>query len=260
MTNIALILQYDGFGYHGWQYQNEQTPTVQLELERALQKIAGGEAIKVQCAGRTDTQVHANAQVVNFTSPVERELKAWTEGANTLLPKDIAIQHAQVVPEDFHARFSATSRRYRYFIANTQQRPALGSRTLTWHRYYLDESKMHQAAQYLLGENDFQSFRGSGCQSSTSFRNVHEINVERRGEFVQIDIEANAFLLHMVRNIVGVLLEIGEGHKPPEWCLELLEVKDRTKAGVTAAPNGLHLVKVEYPKHFELPVLAYPQV
>lgn len=258
MKRIALLLQYNGKQYHGWQYQNPQTTTVQGELEKALTQIAGGEKITLFCAGRTDAGVHASAQVVHFDCKVERELKAWSEGVNTLLPDDIAVQWAGFVQDEFHARFSATSRRYRYVIANTVQRPALSSSRLTWFKYPLNVHAMHAAGQFLLGENDFQAFRGAGCQSNTSFRYVSEISVKRFGNFVQIDIEANAFLLHMVRNIVGVLLEIGQEVKPPIWAKEVLESKDRTQAGITAAPNGLHLIKVAYPEHFAIPQVNFP--
>jgi tRNA pseudouridine38-40 synthase len=258
LNKIALSLQYDGSNYHGWQYQNENTPTVQGELEKALSKIAAGQNIKLSCAGRTDTGVHASAQVVHFECDLQRENKAWTEGVNTLLPKDIAVQWAGKVADDFHARFSALSRRYRYFIVNTLQRPALNNSQLTWFKFPLDEKQMHTAAQHLLGENDFQGFRGAGCQSKTSFRHINEISVQRHGNVIQIDIEANAFLLHMVRNIVGVLLDVGQGSKPPEWVKEVLLSKDRTQAGITAAANGLHLIKVTYPEHYAIPLLPLP--
>jgi len=257
-NKIALIVQYDGSNYHGWQYQNEHTPTVQGDLEKALSKIAAGQTIKVSCAGRTDTGVHASAQVVHFECDLQRENKAWTEGVNTLLPKDIAVQWAGKVPDDFHARFSALSRRYRYFIVNTENRPALNHSQLTWFKFRLDEQQMHTAAQQLLGENDFQGFRGAGCQSKTSFRNISEISVQRNGNVIQIDIEANAFLLHMVRNIVGVLLEVGQGFKPSLWAKEVLDSKDRTLAGITAPPNGLHLIKVTYPEHYAIPFSPLP--
>lgn len=259
MPKVALSLQYNGAMYSGWQYQNESTPTIQRELERSLARIAGGERIKLHCAGRTDAGVHASAQVVHFTTEVERELKAWTEGANTLLPQDIGIQWSGFVDEEFHARFSALSRRYRYFICNTVQRPALNYENLTWHRYPLDADLMHEAAQVLVGENDFQAFRAAGCQSRSSYRFLSEITVKRNNDFVVIDIEANAFLLHMVRNIVGVLLEVGEHRKPGSWVAEVLKSKDRTQAGVTAAPGGLHLVQVRYPEHFGIPLMRIPE-
>jgi tRNA pseudouridine38-40 synthase len=258
MKKIALVVQYNGAAYHGWQYQNEHTATVQGKLESAFTQIAGGEVVKLICAGRTDAGVHASAQVVHFETDSERELKAWTEGANTLLPKDISVQWAAEVEGDFHARFSATSRRYRYFICNSKQRPVLGAQQLTWYRFPLYAEKMHSAAQMLLGEQDFQSFRGSGCQSKSSFRNVSEVSVSRKGEYVIVDIEANAFLLHMVRNIVGALLEVGQSLKPESWISEVLESKDRTQAGITAPANGLHLIKVSYPEQYQIPSYNEP--
>jgi tRNA pseudouridine38-40 synthase len=260
MKKIALAIQYDGANYHGWQYQNENTATVQGELEKALKKIAGGQTVKLFCAGRTDAGVHASAQIAHFESELERETKAWVEGVNTLLPQDIAVQWGEFVSAEFHARFSASSRRYRYFIANTPQRPALASTRLTWFKFPLNEHAMHKAGQFLLGENNFQAFRGSGCQSNTPFRHVSEISVTRYGDFIEIDIEANAFLLHMVRNIVGVLLEVGQGIKPVEWTQEVLASENRTKAGMTARPNGLHLIKVQYPEQFGIPYFPSPHM
>jgi len=260
MKKIALAVAYNGANYHGWQYQSESVKTVQGELEKALTTIAAGQPVKVHCAGRTDAKVHATAQFVHFETEQERSLKAWTEGCNTLLPKDISVQWANNVRSEFHARFSALSRRYRYFIANTPYRPALNHSTATWFRYPLNETNMHEAGQYLLGENNFQSFRGAACQSSTPFRNMTELSVIRRGDFLQIDIEANAFLLHMVRNIVGTLLEVGQGKQKPIWMKQVLEQCDRTQAGVTAAPNGLHLVEVSYPLEFSIPRFAFPVI
>lgn len=255
---IALMVQYNGARYHGWQFQNAHTATVQGELEKALSKIAAGELIKVHCAGRTDAGVHASGQVVHFECAAERETKAWTEGVNSVLPADISVQWASKVREDFHARFSALSRRYRYFIWNNKFRPALNHQNLTWYKYPLDAEAMHDSAQVLLGELDFQAFRGAACQSHSSFRNVSEILVQRQGDYVQIDIEANAFLLHMVRNIVGVLLPVGQGQRSASWVKQVLESRDRKQAGITAPAAGLHLVAVRYPEEFAIPVLAAP--
>ncbi len=260
MTRTALILQYNGTAYHGWQYQDIHVPTVQMLLEQALSQVAGGEIIKVHCAGRTDAGVHASAQVVHFEHQVQRDTRAWVEGVNTLLPNDIAVQWAAVVSDEFHARFSAESRRYRYLIVNKQQRPGLFSSQLTWFRHPLDEKNMHEAAQFLLGENDFQAYRGAGCQSKSSFRNVTEITVNRFNEIITIDIEANAFLLHMVRNIVGVLLEIGQGIRPVDWSKTVLESKNRRNAGITAPAQGLHLVQVRYPPDYGIPTLNAPSI
>jgi tRNA pseudouridine38-40 synthase len=257
IQKIALCVQYNGKRYHGWQYQSEAVITVQGELEKALSRVAN-ETIKLICAGRTDAGVHASAQIVHFETSAKRQLRAWTEGVNTLLPEDISVQWAGAVHNDFHARFSAVSRRYRYFIANSKQRPAIASDHLTWHRHPLDEKAMHEAAQSLLGENDFQAYRAAGCQSQSSFRNITDIAVWRQGSFVIIDVEANAFLLHMVRNIVGVLLEIGDGTKAVSWAGEVLLGKDRKHAGITASPKGLILVKVSYPSVYQIPELPVP--
>lgn len=257
IRKIALCVQYNGSRYHGWQYQSEAVVTVQGEVEKALSKVAN-ESIKLICAGRTDAGVHASAQVVHFETSAVRQIRAWTEGVNTLLPDDIAVQWAGEVDADFHARFSATARRYRYFIANSKQRPAIAAEHLTWHRYPLDENAMHEAAQALIGEHDFQAYRAVACQSRSSFRNVTELKVWRKGSFVIIDIEANAFLLHMVRNIVGVLLQIGEREKAVSWAEEVLLSKDRKQAGMTASPKGLHLVRVHYPEFYSIPELPLP--
>ena len=248
---IALGVEYDGNGYFGWQRQNE-VDSVQGRLERVLSKIAN-EPIELQCAGRTDAGVHATGQVVHFDTTAERNIGAWTLGVNANLPDNIAVRWAQVVDDEFHARFSATARRYRYIIFNHNLRPGIMRRGVSHYHGELDEQKMHRAAQHLLGENDFTSFRAVQCQSRTPFRNVHRVDVTRRGNFVIVDISANAFLHHMVRNIVGSLLEVGYGNKPESWIAEVLAEKDRTKAGATAKPHGLYLVDVTYPETFGLP-------
>lgn len=253
LTRIALGVEYDGSAFRGWQAQlNPALPTVQETLERALARIAN-HPLRVHCAGRTDTGVHASGQVVHFETPGARPLKAWTLGANSILPAQVAVRWAQVVPADFHARFSAQSRRYRYCISNDSLRPAMLAAFVTpWHRP-LDADAMHAAGQYLLGERDFSAYRAMGCQSRTPMRNVSELTVRRLGSLVIIEIEANAFLLHMVRNITGVLLKIGEGLRPPAWAGEVLAGRDRSAAAVTAPPTGLSLIKVRYPDRFELP-------
>ena len=250
---IALCIEYDGSVFHGWQTQlNPALATVQETLERALSKIAD-QTIKVHCAGRTDTGVHATGQIVHFETTSLRPLQAWVKGTNSRLPRQVSVRWAHTVADDFHARFSAQSRRYRYIIANTSVRPALLADFVTPYFYPLDAHLMHSAAQPLLGENDFTSYRAMACQSRTAMRNLTELKVERRGDHVIIEVEANAFLLHMVRNLVGVLLAIGDGRKPPEWAREVLELRNRSCAGVTAPPTGLSLIKVRYPDHFNLP-------
>lgn len=251
---IALGLEYDGRGFKGW--QSQRTPgiaTVQETLERALAEIADHE-VKVACAGRTDTGVHATAQVVHFDTPSQRPLKAWVRGGNTLLPDTVAIRWARVVDEKFHARFAALSRRYRYVIHNLPVQSALLRDLVTTHPYPLEAEPMASAGRYLLGEHDFSAFRGAGCQSATPMRNLTRLDVWRKGDFILVDVQANAFLQHMVRNIIGVLLPIGEGRREPEWAREVLESRDRTLAGITAPPQGLHLVQVAYPEHFGLPL------
>ena len=249
---MALGVEYDGASYFGWQRQREM-PSVQETLEKALSKIAD-QNILVQCAGRTDTGVHGTGQVVHFDAVKERPLRAWTLGVNTLLPKDISVSWAHSVPDSFHARFSATARRYRYIIYNSAFRSGILGRGLSHYHAPLDEKKMHEAGQYLLGEHDFTSFRASQCQSKTARRNIHHLNVSRLGAFIIIDIQANAFLHHMVRNITGSLLLVGKHEKNPEWIKNLLEVKDRQQAATTAKAEGLYLVKVHYPEHFGLPI------
>lgn len=248
---IALGIEYEGANYSGWQRQSHIN-SVQQTLEQAISQIAQTK-IGVTCAGRTDAGVHATGQVVHFECPVERKLSAWTLGANTLLPDDIAIRWAHPVPADFDARFSATARRYRYIIFNNRFRPGILRQGVTQVYEPLDAEKMHIAAQSLVGEKDFSAFRASHCQSNTPFRNVHKVSVVRLGQYLVVDITANAFLHHMVRNIVGSLVEIGKGEAQVEWIAELLANKDRTLAAATAKANGLYLIDVTYPAKFELP-------
>lgn len=250
----ALAIEYDGSHFSGWQIQSSPSvKTVQGALQAALSEVAN-QPVKLYCAGRTDAGVHASAQIVHFETTAERPEKAWVRGGNTLLPESIAVLWARKVSDDFHARFSATARRYRYIIYNRPVRPALLSRKLTVHFAPLDVERMQAAAVYFPGERDFSSFRGAACQSSTPMRNIIHLDVQRYGDFIVIDIKANAFLLHMVRNIAGVLMEIGEGRREPQWAQEVLENQDRTTASVTAPPHGLYLVAVDYPEYFGLPV------
>jgi tRNA pseudouridine38-40 synthase len=228
--------------------------TVQANVEAALSFVADA-PIDVVCAGRTDTGVHGTSQIIHFDSPNPRPDRAWVLGSNTQLPPQIRVLWSVAVSEDFHARFSATARRYRYVIDNSPVQSAVLSQGLTHQRVPLDAAAMHRSAQSLLGEQDFSSFRGAGCQSNTPFRNVHNVRVVRQGSIVVVEIEANAFLLHMVRNIVGSLMEIGMGRKNEAWIADLLAAKDRRLAAATAAPNGLYLVDVTYPDFPELPKL-----
>lgn len=248
---IALCVEYDGSHFHGWQSQSAGLATVQGCLESALAKVAN-HPVTVICAGRTDAGVHATAQVVHFDAHVHRAEKAWVLGTNAHLPSQISIRWAKVVEGEFHARFSALSRRYLYLIFNSPVRSALFEQQLTREFRDLDETRMHRAGSLLLGENDFSSFRAANCQSNTAMRNISTVDVRRRGDLILIDIVANAFLHHMVRIIAGVLMDVGAGEKEPQWVAELLTARDRKLASKTAPPNGLYLVKVTYPEKFGL--------
>ncbi|WP_419239795.1 tRNA pseudouridine(38-40) synthase TruA [Photobacterium leiognathi] len=248
---IALGVEYDGAKYYGWQRQRD-VDSVQERLEKALSKVAN-QPIEVFCAGRTDAGVHGTGQVVHFDVNIDRKMVAWTMGANANLPKDIAVRWATEVSEDFHARFTATARRYRYIIFNNALRPAILGTGVSHYHGHLDEKKMHEAGQYLLGENDFTSFRAVHCQSRSPWRNLMHLKVTRQGDFVIIDIKANAFVHHMVRNITGSLIKVGKGEEKSEWIKWLLEQKDRTLAGATAKAEGLYLVDVDYPQEHNLP-------
>ncbi|MGF1701404.1 tRNA pseudouridine(38-40) synthase TruA [Photobacterium makurazakiensis] len=248
---IALGIEYDGAKYHGWQRQNDVV-SVQGCLEKSLSKIAN-QPIEVICAGRTDAGVHGTGQVVHFDIDVDRKMAAWTMGVNTHLPKDIAVRWAKEVDDEFHARFSATARRYRYIINNNALRPAILSSGVSHYHGELDEKAMHEAGQYLLGENDFTSFRAMQCQSRSPWRKLMHLNVSRQGDFVIIDVKASAFVHHMVRNIAGSLIKVGHGEQKPEWIQWLLEQKDRRLAGTTAKAEGLYLVDVDYPEKYALP-------
>ena len=250
MQRYALKLEYDGSGYAGWQRQHTG-PSVQAVLETALGFVAAA-PVQAVCAGRTDAGVHARSQVVHFDAPVERRARAWVLGANTRLPPDVAVIAAQRVPEGFHARYSATQRHYQYRILNTPARSALQYRRMTWEHKPLDAAAMHTAAQQLLGEQDFSAFRGPDCQSRTPLRRITRISVRRDHAQVLLDISANAFLHHMVRNIAGTLLAVGRGERPVDWVGEVLASRDRRRAGVTAPPEGLYFMHVDYPAEFGL--------
>ena len=248
---VALGIEYDGTDFFGWQ-RLAHGPSVQAEVESALSFVAD-HPVEVTCAGRTDAGVHARCQVVHFDTYAMRDPRAWVLGATSRLPRAIAALWAQPMPDDFSARFSARARRYRYAILNRAIRPALDARFLAWERARLDADAMHAAAQALLGEQDFSSFRAVSCQARHARRNVRAVSVHREGERVMIDIESNAFLHHMVRNIAGSLLEIGRGERPVEWIAELLAARDRNVAGVTAQPQGLTFLGPRYPAEWRLP-------
>lgn len=249
---IALVVSYNGAPFHGFQYQNDDLPTVQLALESSLSRIAD-HPVKLVCAGRTDTGVHATHQVVHFDSDAQRHDDAWILGANRYLPEDVAVQWAAEVDSAFDARFSAEARRYLYLIFNARVRSALLPEALTRESRPLDEAVMHEAGRALIGEHDFSSFRAAECQARTPVRTIEALDVYRRGDIVAVDVIANAFLHHMVRNIVGVLLDIGAGVNPPSWAADVLAAQDRTRAGVTAPANGLYLIDVRYPVAFGIP-------
>jgi len=251
MPRFALALEYDGTAYCGWQTQ-VGVPSVQSALETAISAVAN-HPVEVVTAGRTDTGVHATSQVVHFDAPVDRGERGWLLGINTHLPGDIGTLWIKRVPDDFHARFSATARSYQYLILNRGSRPALQRQRVCWMRKPLDHGRMHAAAQYLLGTHDFSSFRAAECQSHSPIRRLERIAVARYGEYVELQVTANAFLHHMVRNIAGVLLAIGKGDRPIDWAQKVLEVRDRRQGGVTAPPQGLYLVGVRYPDTYGLP-------
>lgn len=248
---IALGIEYDGTEFSGWQ-RLTHGETVQGALERALSFVAA-HPVEVTCAGRTDAGVHGRCQVVHFDSEVERDMRGWTLGASSNLPSTVAVLWAQRVDPTFHARFSARSRRYRYRILNRQVRAALDARYVTWERLPLDAARMHEAAQALVGEHDFTAFRAISCQAAHARRQMLALSVRREDEQVIVEIEANAFLHHMVRNIVGSLLPIGRGEQPVRWMRELLEGRSREVAGPTAPASGLTFLGPRYEAQWGLP-------
>ena len=247
----ALGIEYDGKNYCGWQRQNNVI-TVQEKVEKALSKIAN-EPIAVICAGRTDTGVNATNQVIHFDTSSTRKDVAWTLGVNTYLPPDIAVSWVKRVDDEFHARFSATARNYRYIIYNKPLRSAILSHGISHYHYALDEELMQQGADYLLGEHDFTSFRTVHCQSHSAVRTIKHCQITRHGDYIVVDVKANAFLHHMVRNIVGSLMRVGQSQETTHWMKEVLLAKNRCVAGETAPPEGLYFIDVDYPEHFDLP-------
>jgi len=250
-TRIALGVEYDGRRFHGWQTQ-ASAPSVQSVIESALSQVAD-HPVHVICAGRTDAGVHATGQVIHCDIKVNRSERAWVMGANTVLPPEVRMLWAKPVPETFDARCSAVLRHYRYVLYNHPIRPSLLQKQVGWYYKPLDVEKMRMAARYWLGEHDFSSFRASGCQSRTPMRRVTRIEIDRIADLIILTISANAFLHHMIRNMVGVLIPVGAGKQMPNWAQEVLEARDRRKAGMTASPHGLYLVAVEYPSEFGLP-------
>ena len=251
LTRVALAVEYDGGGFCGWRRQ-PHCHSVQAELEQALGKIARC-PVTVHCAGRTDTGVHAEAQVVHFDTHLDRPLRAWTFGVNSHLDRRVSVHWAAVMPADFHARFSAVERSYRYTIVNRATRPGYQAGTLGWERVRLDTERMHEAAQVLLGEHDFSSFRSAECQARHAVRLLKRLKVSRHQDRVTIEVTANGFLHNMVRILTGCLLAIGRGDQPIDWMATLLAARDRTQAGVTAPPQGLCFVQPGYPEVFAVP-------
>ncbi len=255
---IALGLEYDGSRFLGWQTQ-PGGGTVQDALEAALSGIADA-PVGTICAGRTDRGVHARAQVVHFDSEAARPESAWVRGVNALLPEAVAVLWARRVPEDFHARYSALARSYRYVLINRPVRPALAARYAGWYHAPLDVDAMRAAAAGLLGEHDFSAFRAAECQAKSAVRTLHSIAIERTGERVDFTLRANAWLQHMVRNIVGTLVYVGAGKHPPHWARQVLESRNRALAAPTFAAEGLYLEAVEYDPRWNLPAGAAPRV
>jgi tRNA pseudouridine38-40 synthase len=247
---IALGIEYDGTAYNGWQRQKTGLG-VQQRVEEAL-KLVADHTVEVTCAGRTDTGVHASGQVIHFDTSSTRNDRGWLLGANSNLPDDISVLWARHVNDDFHARFSATGRNYRYRILNRLERSALHRHRAWWVYQPLDAERMHEAAQHLLGEHDFSAFRAAGCRANTPQRNITRINVARTGDWITLEVSANAFLQHMVRNITGTLASVGEGEQSTGWIAEVLESRDRKRGGIAAPPHGLTFMSVDYPcEYFE---------
>jgi tRNA pseudouridine38-40 synthase len=243
---LALGVEYDGLSFHGFQRQRN-APSVQEALETALSRIAA-KPIRVTAAGRTDAGVHATGQVVSFHSPTPRPLSAWLRGTNALTPAELKVRWVREVDDAFHARRSAVARRYQYlFYEADAPSPLLRGRAVQVPT--LNDAAMHRAAQTLVGEHDFTTFRVSGCQSHSPYRCLHRVTVQRVESLIVLDISANAFLLHMVRNIAGALVKVGQGHAEEAWIAHILSAKDRALAGRTASPEGLYLVDVRYPGH-----------
>ncbi|MFZ9347893.1 MAG: tRNA pseudouridine(38-40) synthase TruA [Arenimonas sp.] len=247
----AMALEYDGSPFMGWQ-KHDTGDTIQAAVEKAVSFVADA-PVEVVCSGRTDARVSARCQVVHFDSDAPRDARAWVLGTNTRLPDSIRALWLQPVSEDFHARYSARARRYRYSLLIRAVKPAIGRQFLSWSREDLDVTRMHDAAQKILGEQDFSAFRTVQCQAKHPNRNLHRLDVSREGDTIYFDVQANAFLHHMVRNLVGSLMLIGKGEQPVDWMKTLLDGKDRTVAGPTAPAEGLMFLGALYPPEWDLP-------
>jgi tRNA pseudouridine38-40 synthase len=251
VKRIALGVEYDGCPFNGWQSQPDGR-TVQDALQRALSQIAGNE-ISVVAAGRTDTGVHAIEQVVHFDVQADRPLTAWVRGVNALLPESISVCWAHPVPDEFHARFSAHGRSYRYLLLNRPMRPAIQAGKVGWFHAPLDVDAMREAAKCLLGENDFSAFRASECQAKSPIKTLTRLDIGQQGDMIVFDLSAGAFLHHMVRNIVGCLVYVGKGKYPPGWLAEVLDSRDRRLAAPTFSPDGLYLRHIKFESKWGLP-------
>lgn len=252
MHRIALGVSFNGRAYDGWQSQPGGN-TVQDQLERALQQFTAADPVNTLCAGRTDAGVHGLMQVVHFDTPLERSEYAWVRGTNSFLPPDIAVQWARVVPSTFHARASARARRYAYVLLESPVRPSVDQSQVGWVFRPLDQAAMQAAARMLLGEHDFTSFRASSCQAHTPVKEMRRIEISRRGAYWRFEFEANAFLHHMIRNIMGCLMAVGTGNRPPAWMAEVLAARSRDAAAPTFAPDGLYFLGPVYDAAFGLP-------
>ncbi|MDJ0882419.1 MAG: tRNA pseudouridine(38-40) synthase TruA [Gammaproteobacteria bacterium] len=250
MHKLALRVEYDGSAYCGWQRQ-AHSPSVQEKLEQALSFVAD-KPIELVCAGRTDTGVHACDQVAHFETEVKRSNRSWMLGANCRLPHDIRINWVDEIDTSFHARFSAIARSYRYIILNRPTPSALFHNKVCWEHHSLDDVIMQKAGELLLGEHDFSAFRAAGCQAKSPVRNIEYLDISRQGELIYIDIKANAFLHHMVRNIAGSLMVIGKGEQSDGWLKAVLDSRDRRQAAMTAPAAGLYFVQAFYPEAFNL--------
>lgn len=250
-VRVALGISYYGGHYQGWQSQPSRQ-TVQDQLEKALSRFAN-HRVSTLCAGRTDAGVHGLMQVVHFDTPLDRPEPSWVRGPNALLPHDIAVQWARVVPKSFHCRASAVSRRYAYVVLQSQVRPSLDQGRVGWVYRPLQLEPMQQAAQQLIGEHDFTSFRASACQALSPVKKMLRIDISRRGAYWRFEFEANAFLHHMIRNIMGCLLYIGEQRRPVEWMQQVMLARDRDAAAPTFSPDGLYFLGPRYDPQWGLP-------
>lgn len=248
----AALVEYDGSAYSGWQRQPFLSTTIQGQVELALGQIAN-ESVEIVCAGRTDAGVHALGQIIHFDTHAQRSDYAWLAGANRYLPPDIRLQQIVAVREDFHARYDAYRRHYRYIVLNSPYASALWRMRAYWHCYPLEAALMQAAGQQLLGEHDFSAFRAAECQSASPNRFLHRLDVRQCGNYLLIDIVGNAFLHHMVRNIVGSLLMVGDGRRSKQWLADVLAGKDRRQAGPTAPAYGLYFYRVDYPAEDRIP-------